>query len=76
VSLDDAFGPVKTARPLNPDDCEACEGRGEFVYGDGGGGPDEPTDTGITEICAACNGSGLKPDPLIEEAQKALARDE
>lgn len=70
--------------PLNLDDyvkssdadedadvCPECGGMGELIYGDGGAGRDKPpTETGYTETCDVCEGTGLPP--LVIEARKAV----
>jgi len=61
------WGPVQ----LDPDVCEECGGSGEIIYGDGGGPDGTPTETGYSEKCRACGGSG--EGGLRQVAREAVA---
>lgn len=43
---------------LDPDTCEECGGNGEIIYGDGGYPDGQATETGYSEVCPTCGGSG------------------
>ncbi len=42
----------------DPNVCDECGGLGEIVYGDGGGDGGRATETGYTEPCSVCEGTG------------------
>jgi hypothetical protein len=61
MSLDDWVPEEGQKHTPDPDVCEDCGGQGEIIMGDGGTGVyGQYSETGYTELCTTCGGTGDK----------------